>query len=644
MPADLPDRYRVIEEVGQGGMAVVYRACDQALGREVAVKVLHAHLLSEGESKARLEREARAVAKLQHDNIVQIYDYSGADSRASFIVTEFIDGQTLRQFLAGGALPLPELAAMCVIEVAAAVAHAHGLGILHRDIKPENVMVRRDGLLKLMDFGVAQVMDMERMTVTGQLIGSPAYMAPELIEGKPVDVRTDVFALGIMLYQLATGKLPFSGRNPHEVFKRITDGRFAPARSHNPLVGVALDRILARALARAPDERYPNVLALVDELRAYTRDAGLGEARVALRAFFLDPPGEVARLRAAMPAALLDAGRAARREGRIARALELWSRALALRPDDAEVLREVRRIETGRRMRVALTSVGALALLLAGITLVIRAAGGPGPDEPPASMRVAPAPALPASAPVAAERTDPPSAAAGPDTERGASTGAEPTGAGAPAARVPAAAPIPSGAAGGRAGRAARANVRASGVPPRNGEPESAVPSPAPPAASARTFDLMVIPQRTEVWLDGVRRFTFGPGNTRLRVEDWTREHLLELKSPCCFPDSMLLGPGRVPDDLDRIVRRLRPKPAHLTVELEPAPPGASILLETADGGWRAPATPGRMVLVPFEDGGEFVRTLRALVFVGESTTPAATSTFEVRAGEDLRHVVPVSR
>jgi serine/threonine protein kinase len=177
----LPSRYRVIEEVGQGGMAVVYKAHDETLKREVAVKVLHAHLLAETESKTRLEREAQAVAKLHHDNIVQIFDYSGDGSSASYIVTEFIEGQTLKQFMSSRRPPPPEVAALIASEVGGALLHAHSFGIIHRDVKPENVMVRKDGLLKLMDFGVAQIMDLERMTVTGQLLGSPAYIAPEIL-------------------------------------------------------------------------------------------------------------------------------------------------------------------------------------------------------------------------------------------------------------------------------------------------------------------------------------------------------------------------------------------------------------------------------------------------------------------------------
>src|SRR5450432_375977 len=225
-------------------MAVVYRAQDEKLKREVAIKVLHPHLWSEPESKARLEREAQAVAKLKHDNILEIFDYSGRDAESAYIVTEFIDGQTLTQFLAAHKIQHPEIAALIAAELAGALAHAHGLGIIHRDVKPENVMIRKDGLLKLMDFGIAQVVDLQRMTVTGQLLGSPAYMAPELIEGKPLDFRTDIFSVGIILYQLATGTLPFVGKNPHDVLRKIGEGRFPDPRTVNRRVSDAFARFV----------------------------------------------------------------------------------------------------------------------------------------------------------------------------------------------------------------------------------------------------------------------------------------------------------------------------------------------------------------------------------------------------------------
>src|SRR6266404_4575157 len=149
--ARIPDRYKLLREVGQGGMAVVYRAIDETLKREVAIKILHQHLASEPESKARLEREAQSVAKLHHENILEIFDYSGPDSAESYIVTEFIHGRTLKNFLTDHPLSFPEIAEMIASEVARALEHAHQFGVIHRDVKPENVMIRDDGLIKLTD-------------------------------------------------------------------------------------------------------------------------------------------------------------------------------------------------------------------------------------------------------------------------------------------------------------------------------------------------------------------------------------------------------------------------------------------------------------------------------------------------------------
>src|SRR3954447_15045122 len=370
--AKIPDRYKLIEEVGQGGMAVVYRAQDETLKRVVAIKVLHQHLAADSESKARLEREAQAVAKLRHDNILEIFDYSGLDSESAYIVTEFIDGQTLKQFLTGHALRHPEIAALISIEVCGALAHAPGAGVLHRDVKPENVMVRKDGLLKLMDFGIAQVLDLERMTVTGQLLGSPAYMAPEIVEGKPLDFRTDVFSVGIMLYLLATGSLPFSGKNPHEVLRRITEGKFPDPRLVGRGVDQALSRIISKALARRPEDRYSDVGPLADELRVYLNDAGLGDVRVELRAFFADPDKYEAALPNRLAASLTAAASRHLAAKRSAKALELWNRVLAFDPNNAVVTAALRRLEGRARLKMAAGIVLAAGLVTAGVVLTVK--------------------------------------------------------------------------------------------------------------------------------------------------------------------------------------------------------------------------------------------------------------------------------
>src|SRR6185295_10314395 len=225
-------KYDVLEELGHGGMATVYRAHDKRLGRDVAVKVLHPHLRESREIAHRFSAEAKAVAKLRHTNIVEVFDVSSEDDVEQFLVVELIRGDTLRKMLQKhGALP-PEIAAAIAVEVLAALAHAHASGVVHRDVKPENVLIehRQPGetpipvgpvsmaptslsrktpdstrgervIVKLTDFGIAKLLDAQGVTSTGQVLGSPAHMAPEQIEGADVDARADVFGLGVLLYE-----------------------------------------------------------------------------------------------------------------------------------------------------------------------------------------------------------------------------------------------------------------------------------------------------------------------------------------------------------------------------------------------------------------------------------------------------------
>jgi eukaryotic-like serine/threonine-protein kinase len=252
-------RYRILEELGSGGMSVVYKGLDTALEREVAVKVLHPHLAGKDESRRRLAREARAVARLHHPNILEVFDFSDEGAQDAFLVTEYVRGRTLKEYVdEAGHLQPPELAAMVVHEIAAALAHAHEAGVIHRDLKPENVMVREDGVLKLMDFGIARLLDIdERMTVTGALVGSPAHMAPEIIEGHEAGPQADIFSLGTILYDLIVGRLPFTASNATATLKRILDGHYEDPRQRVPTLSDELADICATCLAKDPDQRVP---------------------------------------------------------------------------------------------------------------------------------------------------------------------------------------------------------------------------------------------------------------------------------------------------------------------------------------------------------------------------------------------------
>ena len=600
-------------------MAIVYRAQDETLRREVAVKVLHPHLLAEAESRARLQREARAVAKLKHDCILQIFDYSGDDSLSSFIVTEFIDGQTLKQFLANRKLPVPEMAALIVLEVGDALAHAHSLGIIHRDVKPENVMVRKDGAIKLMDFGVAQVVDLERMTVTEQILGSPAYMAPEVLDGKTLDFRSDIFSLGVMLYQMATGVLPFAGKNPHEVLKRIGEGRFADPRTVSSRVSDQLAKVIAHSLARNPNDRYARIALMLDDLCAYVVDAGLENPREELRQFFTAPEAYEKGLDHRLATALVASGQREQATRHTARALELWNRALALEPENSTVLAELRRLERGERLRRWVTLAVGLALLIgigSGTFAIWRHAmrarqGGSGErivatlQSPGATGPIAAGgPKAPASHPKLAAR--------------------------------PQSVPVPSSHAPREPRRAA--------APAERAEPrEEAARESTPAAANPQRVELTLGPHppKVEVWMDGQKRFDFGPRQDRI-VIPWDGPHTLEFRNDsCCNRKEVTVGPQVYRPPGDHLYVNLDPKPARLSVTLQPARSDASILLrEVGDARpnpWRTTVRPGERVPVPFDAGDEMRKSLEVVVFLGDKTL---TERVNITAGESRQVTV----
>ncbi|WP_244227005.1 serine/threonine-protein kinase, partial [Corallococcus aberystwythensis] len=389
-------RYRILEELGSGGMSVVYKGLDTALDREVAVKVLHPHLAGKDESRRRLAREARAVAKLHHPNILEVFDFSSAEAHDAFIVTEYIRGRTLKTYLDEGPLEPPELAAMIIHELAAALAHAHEAGVIHRDLKPENVMVREDGVLKLMDFGIARLLDIEdRMTVTGALVGSPAHMSPEIIEGLEAGPEADVFSLGIMFYALMTGRLPFTASNTTATLKRILDGAYEDPRRRVPTLSDELAEICATCLQRDPARRYPNAGKLRDALADAL--AGLGFSRVGeeLISFFADPPSYQRLARQRIVAALLERGERQLAEKRTPRALACLNHVLALDATNERALgllkgiqRQQRRRTWRRRgLRVGIGAGVALALGLGGWQLSRTNANTP---ETPQETPVAP--------------------------------------------------------------------------------------------------------------------------------------------------------------------------------------------------------------------------------------------------------------
>ncbi|HEX9291173.1 MAG TPA: serine/threonine-protein kinase, partial [Anaeromyxobacteraceae bacterium] len=365
------DRYELLEQVGTGGMAVVYRGRDTALDREVAVKLLHPHLAARAESRARFSREARAVARLSHPNIVEIYDYAGDAAVESYLVTEFVHGRTLRAFAEEEGVGFPEVGALLARALADALVHAHSAGVIHRDLKPENVLVLEAGgrrAVKLVDFGIARIVASdEKMTMTGALVGSPNHMAPEIIEGREADARSDLFSLGTILYWLTTGKMPFAAPNPTATLRRVIEGTYDDPREVSPLVPDALAGVIARALVPDPEGRTATAAALRDELDEALAASGLDDPEVELQSFLAAPAPYKDALRGRLVAFALARADAALGRGETARGMGLLNRVLALDPDNAAVEARLDRISFvarwKRRVRRASGALVALGLL-----------------------------------------------------------------------------------------------------------------------------------------------------------------------------------------------------------------------------------------------------------------------------------------
>jgi serine/threonine-protein kinase len=261
-------RYELEEVAGTGGMSSVYRARDTLLERHVALKLLHSYHGADAESIERFRREARAVAQLSHPNIVTVID-RGEDGGRQYIVFEYVDGENLKELVTReGPLPVGR-ALELAIEVGEGLACAHEHGVVHRDVKPQNVLLNGDGRAKVTDFGIARSLDVDHgMTQTGTVIGTSNYIAPEQASGRAVDERTDVYSLGVVLFELLTGDVPFPGENFVAVALRHVHEQPPWVAELRPDVPPRVAQVVDRALAKDPDERFPSMETMVAELRA----------------------------------------------------------------------------------------------------------------------------------------------------------------------------------------------------------------------------------------------------------------------------------------------------------------------------------------------------------------------------------------
>ena len=392
------EKYRILEEIGQGGMSVVYRAVDEALQREVAVKVLHRHLARDPDARERFAREARAVARLTHSNIPEIFDFSSNDAELNYLVTEIVIGDALSHFVREGPAMMPEIGAQICLGVASALSHAHAEKIIHRDVKPENILMGVDGVVKLTDFGIAQIIGLESMTITGTLVGSPAHMSPEQIEGRrDLDIRADIWALGTVLYVLCTGgSLPFDAPTPHGVLKRIIDGKYEDPRRLNPHVDSEIAGIIGTCLKLDRNARYQDMDMLRSALESWLEGRGLESPQHEIAAWMQDPSAANEDLSERLVVSLAEQAEVHLAERHIHRAIETYGRVLTLEPEHPVALERIRSLHSGQRRRriFGMSSLFMAAIAVTWATVVFW------PDPPTPAKGLQPV-RVPEKAPVA---------------------------------------------------------------------------------------------------------------------------------------------------------------------------------------------------------------------------------------------------
>ncbi len=267
----LKDRFVLEDIVGSGGMAIVYRATDRVTGNTVAVKILKEEFVSDEQFRRRFLNESRAISMLRHRNIVSVIDFD-FEGNLQYIVMEYVDGITLKDFIRSQKIIPANIAIKVTMQILSALQHAHERGVIHRDIKPQNIMILYDGTIKVMDFGIARINKFETVTMTDKAIGTVYYISPEQARGEHTDERSDIYSIGVMLYEMLTGEMPFDGDTPVNVaIKQIQSAATRP-RSINRSIPVGLEQIVMRSMMKTPDNRYPNAADMITDLKKVLAD------------------------------------------------------------------------------------------------------------------------------------------------------------------------------------------------------------------------------------------------------------------------------------------------------------------------------------------------------------------------------------
>lgn len=267
----LDNRYELVEFIGNGGMALVYRAIDHRTGHSVAVKILRPEFNQDAEFLGRFEREATTASRMSHHNIVNLLDV-GQDGEYRYLVMEFVRGKTLKDVIQDRGALAPEVAGQIAIRILSALQHAHKNGIIHRDIKPQNILVHSDGHIKVADFGIARVTGSSTISRSDSVMGSVHYFSPEQARGEEVTFASDLYSVGVVLYEMLTGQPPFDGDTPVAIALQHINGKAQPMHEINAAVPPAMERVVEKAMEKRPEKRYQSALEMAQDLQRALQD------------------------------------------------------------------------------------------------------------------------------------------------------------------------------------------------------------------------------------------------------------------------------------------------------------------------------------------------------------------------------------
>jgi len=341
-------QYKILKEIGEGSLAIVYKAQDPVLNRAVALKVLHPIFSKNKKSIERLRKEAQMLAQLDHPNIIRIHTFLD-EKEAKGIVTEYVEGETLAQFLEKNPPILPEIACRIICDVLSALEHAHSRKIVHRDIKPENIIISKDGQVKLADFSIAKILDAESLTQTGQLIGSPLYLSPEQATGQKIDDRSDLFSVSILFYRMVTGRVPFYDRDSGVLLKKILESDAEKPSRLNAKVPVSMEKILTKGLQKNKEDRYQKAWEYRYVILNYLKDNNVSADDINLKEFFDNPTSYTNTFSVSVSKCLIQQGDLAFKKGQYHEASQIWNKVLEYDPNNKTVHEQIQKLTKFQR-------------------------------------------------------------------------------------------------------------------------------------------------------------------------------------------------------------------------------------------------------------------------------------------------------